>query len=114
MVAISRLAFTDSEQSVPATVRSGANQPLALDQGRTPAVLITSKHHLHLHPHTADAAVGEAAVQEPPRRCAYHVGLFDEAILLLTPFASEVGQGLGSWGTSTHAPDVVKKRRNWR
>jgi hypothetical protein len=31
-----------------------------------------SKYHLHLHPHDADAAVGEIAVQEAPSRRTVH------------------------------------------
>src|SRR5262249_540322 len=34
-----------------------------------------SKHHLQLHPHAADAAVGEIAIEEPAGGCAVHAHL---------------------------------------
>jgi hypothetical protein len=34
-----------------------------------------SKDQLYLHPHAADAAVGEIAIQEPPRRRAQDIAL---------------------------------------
>src|SRR5262249_53079904 len=34
-----------------------------------------SKHHLQLHPHAADAAVGEVAIQETAWWCAEHISL---------------------------------------
>src|SRR5882724_1856836 len=37
----------------------------------------TLKHHLHLHPHAANAAVCEIAIQETPRRSAIYAHLRD-------------------------------------
>src|SRR2546427_13244525 len=62
----SRLFFLRSSRSQPAMLRA-IRRIWSATQGVYPerdSVAASSKHDLHLHPHAADAAVGEIAIQE--------------------------------------------------